>query len=186
MNSRGVEIPSWGVQPRPLWWLHHTHVMLSLMAKPCNKKKEKEDSHSPTVLPGFGDVAWVSTLSDQLAHPAVSVGGEQGAGFDKQPKAVIKSVAFLWAILCKEAMAQGIVAHNIFHLHIQNKGQPSAFMRMRRDYSNDTEQPRHPLELRVCKQNPKQDHSAHKVADAPLLSHLLKGLHRSPVVQEAL
>ena len=103
--------------------------MLSSMAKSCKEKKdEKEDSHSPTVLPGFRDVSRVSALRDQLAHPAVSVGGEQSARFNKQSKAVIKCVALFWSILRKEAMAQCIITHNILHLHVQNKGQCSDFM----------------------------------------------------------
>lgn len=84
------------------------------------KKRKKEGSHSPAVLPGFRDVPGVSTLRDQLAHPAVPVGGEQSARFNKQSKAVIKCVALFWSILRKEAMAQCIITHNILHLHVQN------------------------------------------------------------------
>lgn len=92
------------------------------------RKGEKEGAHSPTVLPRFGDVPWVSALRDQLAHPAVSVGGEQGAGFNKQSKAVIKRVALFWSIFRKEAMAQCIVTHNVLYLHVQNKGLCSDFI----------------------------------------------------------
>lgn len=91
------------------------------------KNEKKKGSHSPTVLPGFRDVPWVSTLCDQLAHPAVSVRREQSAGFNKQSKAVIKCIALFWSILRKETMAQCIITHNILHLHVQNKGQVSSF-----------------------------------------------------------
>lgn len=135
------------------------------MAKSCKEKKEeKEGSRSPTVLPGFRDVPWVSALGDQLAHPAVSVGGEQSARFDEQSKAVVECVALFWAILRKEAVAQGIITHNILHLHVEKRGQCSGFVlqplhNKKKLHSDGTQEPRYPFELRVCKQKQKQDHS---------------------------
>lgn len=68
------------------------------------------------VLPGLGDVPWVGVLCDRLAHFTVTVRGEEGSRLNKEAKAVVESVAFLWSILREEAVSQGVIAHDVLDL----------------------------------------------------------------------